>query len=109
MSIVEMTTGDIKSPQRLARMDISVVMAVDRINNGRCIRHLCFYAFGMSVIIYRCQRWRHPDRFEEYKGGVLCLNTFGFGTTEQLYEVGYPIIKHSPFPFPDSKATYPAD
>jgi len=36
-------------------------------------------------------------------------NTFGFGTTEQLYEVGYPIIKHSPFPFPDSKATYPAD
>ena len=36
-------------------------------------------------------------------------NTFGFGTTEQLYEVGYPIIKHSAFPFPDSKATYPAD
>ena len=26
-------------------------------------------------------------------------NTFGFGTTEQLYEVGYPIIKHSTFPF----------
>ena len=35
-------------------------------------------------------------------------NTFGFGTTEQLYDIGYPIIKHSPFPFPDSKATYPA-
>jgi len=25
-------------------------------------------------------------------------NTFGFGTTEQLYEIGYPIIKHSTFP-----------
>jgi len=42
MSIVEMTTGDIKSPQRLARLDISVVMAVDGINNGRCIRYLVF-------------------------------------------------------------------
>ena len=26
-------------------------------------------------------------------------STFGFGTTEQLYETGYPIIKHSTFPF----------
>ena len=26
-------------------------------------------------------------------------NTFGFGTTEQLYDVGYPIIKHSTFPY----------
>ena len=26
-------------------------------------------------------------------------NTFGFGTTEQLYEIGYPIIKHSTFPY----------
>tara|TARA_B100001996_G_scaffold223843_1_gene172225 strand:- start:1650 stop:3116 length:1467 start_codon:yes stop_codon:yes gene_type:complete len=26
-------------------------------------------------------------------------STFGFGTTEQLYEIGYPIIKHSMFPF----------
>ena len=30
-------------------------------------------------------------------------NTFGFGTTEQLYEVGYPIIKHSTFPFQANK------
>ena len=30
-------------------------------------------------------------------------NTFGFGTTEQLYEVGYPIIKHSTFPAPVDK------
>ena len=26
-------------------------------------------------------------------------NTFGFGTTEQLYEIGYPIIKHSTSPY----------
>jgi glutamate synthase (ferredoxin) len=28
-------------------------------------------------------------------------NTFGFGTTETLYEMGYPIIKHTTFPVPD--------
>lgn len=31
-------------------------------------------------------------------------NTFGFGTNEQIYQTGYPIIKHSAFPFPDSQA-----
>jgi len=36
-------------------------------------------------------------------------STFGFGTTEQIYEIGYPVIKHSTFPFPDSKAKYPGD
>ena len=30
-------------------------------------------------------------------------STFGFGTTEQLYEMGYPIIKHSTFPFQPKK------
>jgi glutamate synthase (ferredoxin) len=30
-------------------------------------------------------------------------NNFGFGTTEQLYETGYPIIKHAVFPFPETK------
>jgi len=30
-------------------------------------------------------------------------STFGFGTTEQLYEMGYPIIKHSTFPFNPKK------
>ncbi|MBM74581.1 MAG: FMN-binding glutamate synthase family protein [Proteobacteria bacterium] len=34
-------------------------------------------------------------------------NTFGFGTTEQLYNIGYPIIKHATFPFPAEKASYP--
>ncbi|MBV6494804.1 MAG: hypothetical protein LDLANPLL_02841 [Turneriella sp.] len=32
-------------------------------------------------------------------------SNFSFGTTEQLYEAGYPIIKHVLFPFPESKAT----
>ena len=33
-------------------------------------------------------------------------NTFGFGTTEQLYEMGYPIIKHSTFPLSENKIEY---
>ncbi|WOT13058.1 FMN-binding glutamate synthase family protein [Leptospira interrogans] len=33
-------------------------------------------------------------------------NNFGFGTTELLYEAGYPIIKHSAFPFPESKVKH---
>ncbi|MFN7132348.1 MAG: glutamate synthase-related protein, partial [Myxococcales bacterium] len=34
-------------------------------------------------------------------------NTFGFGTTELLYETGYPIIKHAAFPFPETRAQHP--
>ena len=33
-------------------------------------------------------------------------NTFGFGTTEQIYEIGYPIIKHSAFPLPEKNIKY---
>ena len=33
-------------------------------------------------------------------------NTFGFGTTEQVYEIGYPIIKHSAFPVPEKNIEY---
>ncbi len=33
-------------------------------------------------------------------------NTFGFGTTELLYGMGYPILKHSVFPYPEGKAVY---
>jgi len=36
-------------------------------------------------------------------------NTFGFGTSEQVYGTGYPIIKHATFPFPDTQATWPGD
>src|SRR5215469_14098388 len=31
-------------------------------------------------------------------------NFFGFGTEEQLYSIGYPIIKNAAFPFPEDKA-----
>ncbi len=33
-------------------------------------------------------------------------NYFGFGTTEQLYEPGYPIIKNAAFPIPSHKVDY---
>lgn len=33
-------------------------------------------------------------------------STFGFGTTENLYAEGFPIIKHAAFPFPESQATF---
>ena len=33
-------------------------------------------------------------------------NTFGFGTTEQVYEIGYPIIKHSAFPVAEKSLNY---
>jgi len=33
-------------------------------------------------------------------------NTFGFGTTEQLYEMGYPIIKHTTFPISERSIEY---
>jgi len=36
-------------------------------------------------------------------------NTFGFGTSEQVYGTGYPIIKHATFPFPDTQATHYGD
>jgi glutamate synthase domain-containing protein 2 len=34
-------------------------------------------------------------------------NTQGFGTTEDIYGIGYPIIKHAVFPFPECKAIFP--
>ena len=36
-------------------------------------------------------------------------NNFGFGTTEQQYSIGYPIIKHAAFPFPERKAKHCSD
>ncbi|HEV2212919.1 MAG TPA: FMN-binding glutamate synthase family protein, partial [Gammaproteobacteria bacterium] len=33
-------------------------------------------------------------------------NFFGFGTEEQQYSVGYPIIKNAAFPFPENKAVH---
>lgn len=34
-------------------------------------------------------------------------NTFGFGTSEQIYSIGYPIIKHAVFPFRENGARPP--
>jgi len=34
-------------------------------------------------------------------------NTFGFGSSEEQYSIGYPIIKHAVFPFPESEAEFP--
>lgn len=36
-------------------------------------------------------------------------STFGFGTTENLYEIGYPIIKHAAFPFPEHQVVHTTD
>jgi glutamate synthase (ferredoxin) len=36
-------------------------------------------------------------------------NYSGYGSTELHYGIGYPIIKHATFPFPEHKATYPGD
>lgn len=32
-------------------------------------------------------------------------NTFGFGTSEEISGLGYPVLKHAVFPFPDDRAT----
>ncbi len=34
-------------------------------------------------------------------------NTFGFGTSEVIYTIGYPIIKNAGLPLPDEKAFRP--
>ena len=36
-------------------------------------------------------------------------NNFGFGSTEQQYSIGYPIIKHAAFPFPEHQAKHSGD
>jgi len=39
-----------------------------------------------------------------YASAKEANNNFGFGSTEQMYGVGYPIVKHAAFPFPDHHA-----
>lgn len=36
-------------------------------------------------------------------------STFGFGTTEMQYAIGFPIIKHAAFPFPEHMAKHNGD
>lgn len=42
-----------------------------------------------------------------YHSAAKKNNTFGFGTSELIYNIGYPIIKHAVVPFPDTKAYVP--
>jgi len=51
--------------------------------------------------------FNRDERRWVYSTAKKQLNTFGFGTTEELYSVGYPILKHAAFPFPAHKASYP--
>ncbi|EPG65959.1 FMN-binding glutamate synthase family protein [Leptospira wolffii] len=50
--------------------------------------------------------FNRAERSWVYATSKMQNNNFGFGTTELLYDAGYPIIKHAAFPFADSKATY---
>ena len=36
-------------------------------------------------------------------------NNFGFGSTEQQYSIGYPIIKHAAFPYPEHKVEHKSE
>jgi len=53
------------------------------------------------------QPFNRDERSWVYRTAKNTDSHFGFGTTEQIYGVGYPIIKHAAFPFPESKAIHP--
>jgi len=53
------------------------------------------------------QPFNRDERSWVYRTAKNIDNHFGFGTTEQQYGIGYPIIKHAAFPFPESKVFYP--
>jgi len=46
--------------------------------------------------------FNRADRAWIYASAKGENNNFGFGTTENIYDIGYPIIKHATFPFPES-------
>ncbi len=50
--------------------------------------------------------FNRSERSWVYASAKGQTNTFGFGTTEEMYSVGYPIIKQSTFPFPDENAVH---
>ena len=54
------------------------------------------------------QPFNRDERSWVYRTAKNIDNHFGFGTTEQQYGIGYPIIKHAAFPFPESKVVHPA-
>jgi glutamate synthase (ferredoxin) len=51
--------------------------------------------------------FNRSERSWIYASAKAQSNTFGFGTSEQIYGIGYPIIKHAVFPFPDDEAVHP--
>lgn len=65
------------------------------------------------------QYWVADDREEQpfnrserswiYATAKGLNNFFGFGTEEQIYGTGYPIIKNAAFPFPEEQANWPGD
>lgn len=52
------------------------------------------------------QPFSRSERSWVYATSKKQNNNFGFGTTEVLYEVGYPILKHSAFPIAENKVQY---
>ena len=53
------------------------------------------------------QPFNRSERDWIYNSANKSNNTFGFGTSEVIYSIGYPIIKNAAFPFPDEKAFSP--
>jgi len=53
------------------------------------------------------QPFNRSERDWIYASATNGNNTFGFGTSEIIYSIGYPIIKNAGLPFPDEKAYIP--
>ena len=50
--------------------------------------------------------FNRDERSWIYASSKGANNTFGFGSTEQMYGAGYPIVKHAAFPFPENQAVH---
>ena len=48
------------------------------------------------------QPFTRAERSWVYATSKKQNSNFGFGTTEQLYDTGYPILKHVTFPVPEN-------
>lgn len=55
------------------------------------------------------QPFNRSERDWIYNSAANENNTFGFGTSEIIYTIGYPIIKNAGIPFPDKDAYIPKD
>jgi glutamate synthase (ferredoxin) len=105
---------------------ILLVVAAIAIHDVRQTRHTILHNFPVvGHLRYLFERigpelrqyWVADDRDERpfnrherrwvYASSKGENNTQGFGTTEDIYGIGYPIIKHAVFPFPEAKAVFP--